>query len=293
METRWLYTTSENFAALREASKKTCIIPMGCIEKHGLHLPLGTDILKGSHIAYMASQLETVTVFPDFTFGDVPCGAHAERPDGTICIDVRFQMDMLETFCEEIGANGFEKILVVNSHGGNTSWLAAFTRNLACKPRNYLFATYKVPLVAPHIMAEQILAKGPECMPELTKEDIDLLLKYHEEKMSGGHACMGETAHIMGFAPESVHLDRLGIESGLKHKCPPLEKFIEAGINLASNGWHYTSPNWFSGHDPVGCNERIGKASLRVAAELTAKAIKVFKDDDFFYPDQMARRINK
>ena len=72
METRWLYTTSEDFAALRDAAERVCVIPMGCIEKHGLHLPLGTDIVKGSYIAHRASQLETVCIFPDFTFGDVP-----------------------------------------------------------------------------------------------------------------------------------------------------------------------------------------------------------------------------
>ena len=43
METRWLYTTSENFPALVEASKEVCVVPLGCVEKHGLHLPLGTD----------------------------------------------------------------------------------------------------------------------------------------------------------------------------------------------------------------------------------------------------------
>ena len=67
METRWLYTTSENFPALREAAKETCVIPMGCVEKHGLHLPLGTDIITVSRRAYLASQIEPVCVFPDFT----------------------------------------------------------------------------------------------------------------------------------------------------------------------------------------------------------------------------------
>ena len=60
METRWLYVTSENFPALRTASKDTCIIPMGCVEKHGLHGPLGTDILQASAIAYMASLIDTL-----------------------------------------------------------------------------------------------------------------------------------------------------------------------------------------------------------------------------------------
>ena len=96
METRWLYTNSMDFPKLREASNRTCIIPMGCVEKHGLHCPLGTDIIKGSYVAHLASQLETVCVFPDFVFGDVPRGAHAKRPEGTICLDVRTQMLLLE-----------------------------------------------------------------------------------------------------------------------------------------------------------------------------------------------------
>ena len=45
METRLLYVTNENLPALREASKDICVIPMGCVEKHGLHGPLGADII--------------------------------------------------------------------------------------------------------------------------------------------------------------------------------------------------------------------------------------------------------
>ena len=56
METRWLYTNSYDFPALREASAYTCLIPMGCVEKHGLHLPLGTDILKDYSHGEMVSS---------------------------------------------------------------------------------------------------------------------------------------------------------------------------------------------------------------------------------------------
>ena len=51
METRWMYHTSGSFAELREASKGTCLIPMGCVEKHGLHMALGTDIMAASRNA--------------------------------------------------------------------------------------------------------------------------------------------------------------------------------------------------------------------------------------------------
>lgn len=43
----------------------------------------------------MDFYLSSVFVFPDFVFGDVPCGAHAKRPEGTICLDVRTQMLIL------------------------------------------------------------------------------------------------------------------------------------------------------------------------------------------------------
>ena len=85
METRWLYVTSESFPALREASKEVCVIPMGCIEKHGLHLPLGTDMIQANNIVYEASQMETFTVFPDFVYGDVPENS-PNMPAGTVTI---------------------------------------------------------------------------------------------------------------------------------------------------------------------------------------------------------------
>ena len=277
METRWLYTTSENLPKLREESKDTCVIPMGCIEKHGLHLPLGTDIIEASGVAFAGSQLETVTVFPDFIFGDVPCNSPA-MPCGSITLPLEMEMDLLEILCEQIARHGYKKILVLNGHGGNGSWLAAFSRKLTNKKRDFVFATYMLGLPAPHTLAKYLIENGSGSIPELTKEDEELLLGYHEMGMKGGHACMGETAFMMGLAPDSVHLDRLGIESGLSlHKTDYLK---EAGIRIMDDGWDINYPNAYSGHDPVGCNERIGKAALRFEAERFARAVKVLKEDE-------------
>ena len=185
METRWLYTTSENFHALREASKGTCVIPMGCLEKHGLHLPVGTDIIQASGVAYTGSQLETVTVFPDFTFGDFPDNSPT-RPLGSITLPMEMEMDLLEVLCEQITANGYKKIHVLNAHGGNKSWLAAFSRRLVNKKRNFVFATYHIGLPAPHIMAEYLLANGSGSIPELTLEDEKIFTQEIRKKMLMG-----------------------------------------------------------------------------------------------------------
>ena len=75
-----------------------------------------------------------------------------------------------------------------------------------------------------------------------------------------------------------MHLDRLGVENGLStHEADYLK---EAGITLASGGWNINYPNAYHGHDPVGCNERIGKAALRFAAERLAHTVAVFKKDE-------------
>ena len=282
METRWIYTSSHNFPRLREVSGRTCVIPMGCIEKHGLHGPLGTDIIKASHIAYKASQLETVCVFPDFTFGDTPFGPHTKRPEGSICLDVRTQMSLLEQHCDEIAENGFNKILVLNCHGGNVAWLDTFERNLGVRPRKFVFGYIRVSdLMTPHTMAEYILKNGSGSIPELTAEDEALVIKYHKEDMLCGHACMGETAYMMGIAPETVDLDMLGRESGLPQKST-IKHLTDAGIITDSYDWFRTFPNWYEGHDPVGCNERIGKAAVRLESERIAAAFKLYKEDEAF-----------
>lgn len=283
METRWLYTNSYDFPALREASEGVCIIPMGCIEKHSVHLPLGTDILKASRLCHLASQIETAAVFPDFTFGDTPFGAHAQRPEGTICLDVRTQLMLLEELCDEIAANGFNKILVVSAHGGNARWLDVFARNINTRPHDYVWGYFRPSdTMTPHTMARIILEKGSGAIPELTKEDEELVIKYHKMEMRCGHACMGETTYMMGVTPENVHLDRLGMEDGLPQP-DPCQKLEDAGIITESHGWFRRFPNWYEGHDPVGSNERLGAAALRLESERIARAIKAFKEDTWMW----------
>ena len=125
-------------------------------------------------------------------------------------------------------------------------------------------------------MAEYLLKNGAGSIPELTGEDEKLLIEYHNQNMMIGHACFSETAYIMGIAPETVRLDRLGIESG---KCLHKTDYLaEAGIKFG--GWGIDYPNDFAGDDPVGCNERIGKATVRFEAERLANIYKVYKEDE-------------
>ena len=213
METRWMYVTSEEFVNLREISCDTCLIPIGCVEKHGLHLPLGTDILEASNIAWKASQLETVCVFPDFIFGDVP--GNWNSPPGTITLPMQTQLLLLEQLCEQIARNGFKKIIIYNCHGGNRIGLSAFMRDVENRPHDYVPMVIHGQDSLVKRLGEKLTEEGSGSIPELTVEDEELILGYYQgDFWEGGHAHFGETAFIFGTAPESVKMDRLGIVSG-------------------------------------------------------------------------------
>ena len=277
METRWLYHTSETVPTLVDEAKGVCVIPMGCVEKHGLHLPLGTDIMVASHVAYLASQMEPVCVFPDFTFGDY-CNAAPGQPAGTVTLPVETEVLLLEQLCEQISRNGMKKILVLSCHGGNKPWLATFLRKMYNKKRDFVVTTTNAGRLSPDKLVEILQEKGSGSIPELTPADEQVLLDFRNEGKSNGHAGFNETSYILGIAPETVHLDRLGIESGLPTHLT--DHWRQAGVQIVDSGWSIEYPNNYSGHDPIGCNERIGKAAVRVAAERVAGIFRMLKEDN-------------
>jgi creatinine amidohydrolase len=198
-------------------------------------------------------------------------------PAGSISMPVKLEMELLEHLCDQIGRNGFEKIIILNGHGGNNPWLNTFLRDVMNRKKDYVVCYVMLKLQAPHKMAEYLEAHGAGSIPELTPEDEKLLADYHEMGMKIGHGGMGETSYLMGICPESVKMDRLGIESGLStHEADYLN---EAGITIMNGGWDINYANAYHGHDPIGCNERIGAAAVRMEAERIAHAIKVVKED--------------
>lgn len=200
------------------------------------------------------------------------------QPEGTITLPLETIMLLLEQLCDNIARWGYKKILVFNGHGGNKAWLKAFARNINNKNKDYIFAIAHIDLPVPHKMAEILLEKGSGSIPELTKEDEDIILKYHEQNMKLGHGCMSETAYIQGIAPQSVKMDRLGIESGENRGLTTYLR--DAGIELRDGGWDIDYPDAYCGDDPIGCNERIGRAAVRLESKRLANTFKVYKEDE-------------
>jgi creatinine amidohydrolase len=116
---QWEHLTATDFGLAVQATG-VCVIAMGVVEKHSEHLPLGTDFLTAHAVACMAAEEEPAVVFPPFYFGQI---YEARCFPGTVALKPTLLLELCPGVFDEIGRNGFRKIVVYNGHGGNNALL--------------------------------------------------------------------------------------------------------------------------------------------------------------------------
>ena len=270
----WSELREEEFEEAARRAGGLCVIPVGCFEMHGEHLPVGTDVYEAVAVAELAATMEDVVVFPAFEFGDV---AGLVEKKGAINLDPELRLRLLENYCSEIARQGFDKILLLNYHGGNPAFLTYFMNAMDHKHHEYdVLSCFPVPLFVEEVYPI-LNEKGIEAFPELLPEDEAVIREFVEDKHLDGHGGLLETCLMLAIRPELVALDRLGSVDGLStHNADSL-----ASAGLSSTAfWYLNFPNGgFCGTDPVKANERIGKMMLRLSAEKAVTAIRAFKEN--------------
>ena len=282
----WYDLREEEFEGAIERSGGLCVIPLGCTEKHGQHLPVGTDYYETLNIVKRAAQLEEVMILPvEAWLGEVSC-FHAVSDPGSArlrgCIGIKQStvLTVLEELCDEVARNGFRKILIVNGHGGNIPLLRHFLRCQSYEKKPYAtMTTFAMPMreLEPGRLI-CTLTERREDFPYITNEDISALKEYAKEGgYGGGHADFRETAFIMAYDRKLVAEDKFDAECGVSnHRTDYLKK---SGIEI-TNGWISDFPSSFEGKAPHGCTESIGRAMTEISAELLAKKFKLLKEDE-------------
>jgi len=122
---KWDELVGKDFESLE---KVVAILPVGSVERHGDHLPLGTDTIVPKWIAErVAEKLGNAVVMPPIYYGS--CKA-LSKFSGTI--DVR--SDVLKEYVAEVMRsvfkNGFKLLVIINGHGGNTLPLSMAARDV-------------------------------------------------------------------------------------------------------------------------------------------------------------------
>ena len=285
----WENLAEFEFEEAVEKCGGVCVIPLGCLEKHGQHLPMGTDTFIANDTIAMAAEMEEVMIFPTAMWlGDVSGfkvvdPPQSQRMQGGIALSPKLLLMTLEELCDEISRNGFKKIVILNTHGGNVMLLDYFLRAQAYKKKDYATmwawaqdtSTYNT---RPENLL-RIVTERKDDFPMITEEDIKVLEGYVEKNpktWGGGHADFSEAALVMATRPELVHEDmyeaEFGGSTGRWKSIPRL--------NLA-NAWYGNGPNCYSGYPPYGCSQSIGQAMMKINAEELAEIFKELKSRDF------------
>jgi len=281
----WENLREEEFLPMLEKTNRVCAFALGCVEKHGQHLPLGTDTLEGNGILERAAERAEVCVFPRMYFGDLQgCQAH-KAGEGThygyIALSAELLLAILREACDEMGRNGFKRIVLFNSHGGNRSWVGNFIRAVRAERKPYEVFLVDNHLVGPKEILAAIEKNGRAYFPAITDADMAVMEDFVAQGKHYGHACFAETAMMMGLYPELVRLDRGEAESGASTGIA--NPLYEAGINWGGS-WSANFPNSYEGPAPTGLTQAIADAAVELAVQNAERALKVIKDDSIMLP---------
>ena len=238
--------TSPQFPKAVELSGGVCVIPIGIIEKHATHLPLGTDLYEARAAVIMAAQEEYAVVFPPYFVGQI---FEAKHQPGTIAYSNDLMWQMLEETCQELSRNGLKKIILFNGHGGSTNFLNYFCQSQLAIRKDYIVVLFQ---------------GGPD-------EAMDRRISSLKKAKLDGHAGEEETSMMYFIRPDLVDTEAMGRESGLNQRRLDLLPHAFAGIN-----WYARYPNHFAG-DVLQTNRELGELLITKDANQLAELIRYLK----------------
>jgi len=246
ISTLWDELTASEFTEGVQKAEGVCLVPIGVVEKHGQHLPLGTDVLMVREISRRAAEKEYCIVFPYYYGGQ---NFVATPQPGAIAYSAELLFKMLDETCREIARNGMKKIILVNGHGGNNFFLPFFCQAQMESPRDYV-----------------VYWLTPSADEETQKK-----IRAMRKTTTGGHADEMESSNMMAAFPNLVKIDRATRESGDNQKLSILGE-------LTGLRWFAQFPNHYAG-DAKDANAAIGELSIESTATELAKLIKAVKAD--------------
>lgn len=241
--------TAIEFKTAVEKSAKTAIIPIGVLEKHGPHMPLGTDVFTAREMAIRAAEKEYAVVFPWYQFSQIN---EARHQPGTISYSPELIWRVLQETLNELHRNGFEKIILISGHGGNAAFLEHFCISQMSERRGYALYWYKP------AYDREVLRKAEAITMH---DDLDQ------------HAGNRETSMVEAIVPDLVHPDRASQQPGVDYDRISNLNHVYTGI-----WWYASYPNHYSG-DGSKAKAEAGEMILQSITEQFADVIREVKAD--------------
>lgn len=176
--------TSPEVAAL-DRDRTVLILPLGSVEQHGNHMPLGTDTLLAHAVSLAAAKSAGGTaVLPPPWYG---FSAHHMRFPGSVTLRAETLMAVAEDVVGSVVRHGFRRILIVNGHGGNGGVIDVLASTLGHKH----YGQARIAALTYFQLARDAIASLRQSQPG-----------------GMGHACEFETAMIQKIRPDLVKMDK-------------------------------------------------------------------------------------
>jgi creatinine amidohydrolase len=246
LSVHWEELTAADFKDAIARAQGTCLLPIGIMEKHGPHLPIGNDLINVRYVSLKAAQQEFAVVFPEYYFGQI---FEAKHEPGTVAYSRGLQLQLLQETTDEMARNGCKKIIITNGHGGNPNLLNFFAQSQLELPHDY-------------VVYVQGLARSGPGEPQ------------HKSPRSGDqHAGESETSMSLIARPDLVHLDRAKQESGADQARVKLPDGLYTGI-----WWYAKFPNHYAGEGAVASRE-LGEFEAKSWINAIVASIRAVKAD--------------
>ncbi len=245
LSVHWEELTAADFKEGIQRSQGTCLLPFGILEKHGPHLPIGTDLLDVRYASLHAAEKEYAIVFPEYYFGQI---AEARHEPGTIAYSRELQLALLQETTDEMARNGCKKVIIVNGHGGNEHLLPYFAQTQLDKPHDYVVYVFD--------------KRSPDTGGPKKKSSVDM------------HAGESETSKMLIARPDTVHVDRADQESGADQHRLNLPEDVYTGI-----WWYARFPDHYAGEGAAATPE-LGKFQMDWWIGALVNTIRAVKADD-------------
>jgi len=223
------------------------ILPTAAIEQHGHHLPLATDTLCNNLLLGKALEL----VPPDLSIYALPPVCYGKSNEhigfpGTLSVSAATFMAVLRDLGASVAASGFQKLVLYNSHGGNTSLVDVMARDLRAEFGLRTFSLFGSPGASFDTVSPQ-------------------------ERTYGFHAGEIETAYLLYGTPELVHPDQYTSNYIARVDKPELLKPEGSNANFA---WltRDIAPSGVMG-DPSAATAEKGEQWIKEAAVKIAEIL--------------------
>jgi creatinine amidohydrolase len=229
------------FPELRQVSRAGTLVlaPIAAVEQHSRHLAVLTDTVLVTGVAEGVERRlpDSVVLLPTLWFG---ASHHHLRFGATLSASVDVHIDLLCDLITPLLDDGWQRVLVLNGHGGNIDTMQTALRRLQPRYRDRILGAASYwDLAATELAA---LAEGP--------------------RKTMGHACEFETSMMLALRPDLVRRDQIRDD-------PPRENVALRGLYLSEDMKQRTD------HGAVGYPELAtaekGRAFLDAAIERTVE----------------------